>query len=159
MDEKNCASKSTTHWEHVLDLRAPIVPVGQSRPRFARVGAGVRTYKAAGQEKAEAQLGHFVLEAIGPEWAILEGPLRLVVDLTMPIPGSWSKKKKALAEAGLIGPATKPDLDNALKHLLDVCNGTVWRDDKQVVGIQAWKTYGVSPGWAVEVFEFKPGAL
>ena len=37
---------------------------------------------------------------------------------------------------------TKPDIDNALKTVLDALNGVVYEDDKQVADVQMQKHYG-----------------
>jgi Holliday junction resolvase RusA-like endonuclease len=62
-----------------------------------------------------------------------------------PIPASWSLKKQAQAEAGLILPTTKPDTDNVVKAIFDACNGVVWRDDVQAVDLSLRKRYSRSP--------------
>lgn len=36
------------------------------------------------------------------------------------------------------GVWTRKDIDNMIKLVLDACNGVVWADDRQVVGIDAW---------------------
>lgn len=62
--------------------------------------------------------------------------------------------KLTLQQAGVAGPNdasayavrlrfhsgvwTRKDVDNMVKLVLDACNGVVWADDRQVVGIDAW---------------------
>jgi len=69
----------------------------------------------------------------------------------MPIPKSWSKKKQLAA----IGQPhiSKPDIDNLIKGCFDAVNGLIWKDDNQVVDVQAVKVYGEQPGIEMEVFE------
>jgi Holliday junction resolvase RusA-like endonuclease len=81
----------------------------------------------------------------------LEGPLTLSVEVTVPIPASWSKKKQAMALAGLIRPTGKPDASNRIKMLEDALNQVVWKDDSQLVDVRLVKRYGTTPGAVLEV--------
>ena len=83
----------------------------------------------------------------------LPGPLLLGVKVYLPIPRSKSKKWQAAALAGEIRPTTKPDLDNCIKNLKDVCKGVFWLDDKQVVEYLpgTGKYYGNPARWEVEI--------
>nr|WP_254476471.1 RusA family crossover junction endodeoxyribonuclease [Brevibacillus sp. HB1.4B] len=69
--------------------------------------------------------------------------LALKMVFVMPIPASWSKRKRwdALNKAHM----TKPDLDNLIKGCTDALNGVVWQDDKQIVSVEATKVYGFEP--------------
>lgn len=69
----------------------------------------------------------------------------------MPIPESWSKKKRAEAIGKPV--PVKPDIDNLVKGLFDAANGIVWKDDNQVVRCEAEKVYSDSPGITLEVTE------
>jgi Holliday junction resolvase RusA-like endonuclease len=81
----------------------------------------------------------------------LDGPINVVVKFIMPIPESWSGKKKREA----IGkPHTKkPDIDNLLKGLFDSVNKIVWIDDNQVYQTTVRKIYGETPGIEMEIIE------
>jgi len=83
----------------------------------------------------------------------LQGPLMLGVKAYLPIPKSKSKKWQAAALAGEIRPTTKPDLDNCIKNLKDVCTGVFWLDDKQVVEYLpgTGKYYGEPARWEIEI--------
>ena len=83
----------------------------------------------------------------------LQGPLKLGVKAYLPIPKSKSKKRQAAALAGQIRPTTKPDLDNCIKNLKDVCKGVFWQDDKQVVEYLpgTGKYYGDLARWEIEI--------
>jgi Holliday junction resolvase RusA-like endonuclease len=85
--------------------------------------------------------------------APLQGPLLLGVKAYLPIPKSKSKKWQAAALAGEIRPTTKPDLDNCIKNLKDVCKGVFWLDDKQVVEYLpgTGKYYGDPARWEIEI--------
>jgi Holliday junction resolvase RusA-like endonuclease len=132
----------------------PIIPKAQARARHGRTKAGFSmTYKSAEQRKAEENLCALLLP-FRPERP-LEGPLKLDVYAAMPIPASWSKKRQEAAKDHREWPTGKPDLDNLVKHLKD-CMTQVgfWRDDKQVVILEARKYYAHgAPQWNVAVME------
>jgi len=104
------------------------VPVAKARHRTVRCGPGVRTYDPKADEATTAK---WVLKAQVHE-APLNGPLHVVVEFYFSSP----KKGKRIYHV------TKPDLDNCIKFILDVGNGIIWADDKQIVGLSAIKSYG-----------------
>ncbi len=72
----------------------------------------------------------------------------------MPIPkGTSDKKAKRMAEEDE-PHMKKPDLDNLLKWIKDVCNGIVWHDDGQVCQVFAEKHYSLRPATRVEIEEW-----
>ena len=88
-----------------------------------------------------------------------EGPVELKMTAYMPVPASWSKKKKAAALAGTIRPTGKPDASNILKNLEDGMRQIVFRDDSQIVALHVWKLFSVSPRVVVEVRLIEDGAV
>ena len=70
------------------------------------------------------------LAMAGSDWP-LDGPLS--VSLTFNVFRPKSSKRE--------WPSVKPDIDNYIKLVLDALNGFVWRDDCQVVKIDATKWY------------------
>jgi Holliday junction resolvase RusA-like endonuclease len=74
----------------------------------------------------------------------LEGPLEAEMVFAIPMPDSWSKKKKAahLTRAH----AVKPDCDNLIKSVFDILNGRAFNDDSQIARIRASKIWVDSPG-------------
>jgi Holliday junction resolvase RusA-like endonuclease len=135
-----------------------IPPKGQQRVRSRVFKAGnrvaSRTHKAPNQELEEERLSALLYEHRPP--VPYQGPIMLGVKAYLPIPQGKSKKWKAAALAGQIRPTTKPDLDNLLKHLKDVCKGIFWGDDKQVVGYLpgTGKYYGDPPRWEIIIQEW-----
>jgi Holliday junction resolvase RusA-like endonuclease len=83
--------------------------------------------------------------------ALLEGPLQLVVNVYRSIPKSFSKKKTAQAEAGVIRPTSKPDVDNYVKAIKDALNKVIWKDDSQIVSVTVDKFYSQRPRIEVKV--------
>lgn len=81
----------------------------------------------------------------------LEGPLSLRCTFWLPVPMSYSKKRREACLNGSERHCKKPDIDNLLKSVKDGCNGVAWVDDCQVVEVSAFKKYGETPGVDVEI--------
>ena len=94
----------------------PITPVAQPRHRVSARGGFARTYLPTKHpvHGYKLALQHAAREAgIHPS----DGPLTVGLVFYLPMPGSWSKKKRA---ALLHSPhCQKPDLDNLAKAVLD----------------------------------------
>lgn len=127
----------------------PIEPKGQMRHKQAVIGGHARAYKDTGQRNYEAKVKALIAGELPP--SPLTGPLMLSVDVMLPIPASWSKRKRDEAIAGYIRPTSKPDVSNLLKNIEDIMNGLIWVDDKQIVGARIVKSYNALPGWLVTV--------
>ena len=78
-------------------------------------------------------------------------PVRMTVRACLPIPRSLSKKRQAMAEAGELRPAKRPDIDNFVKAALDGCNKIVFVDDSQVVELTAVKAYSRRPRLEIRI--------
>lgn len=130
----------------------PGAPVGKGRPRVARRGRFTQMYtpeKTASYESLVKLAGHQGMEGR----PVLAGALAVEMDIFVPIPASWSKKKHAQALAGEVLPTTKPDIDNVEKAVFDGLNGVVWVDDVQVVTVAKRKRYSEQPRVDVTVRE------
>ena len=75
----------------------------------------------------------------------LSGAVQATLRFDLPIPASWSARKRAAAITGEIAPTGKPDLDNLLKSVLDGIRTIVICDDAVIVDVRATKRYGVAP--------------
>lgn len=84
---------------------------------------------------------------------LFSGACQIEIGLYMPVPSSWSNKKRTAALSGEIRPTAKPDCDNVLKCINDALNGVVWVDDKQVVDVRVEKRYSTTPQAIVIVQE------
>ena len=125
-------------------------PVGKGRPRVSRRGGFARMYtpeKTASYESLVAMAGAEAM-AMRP---LLDGAVAVTLDIRVPVPASWSKKKQAAALAGTVLPTTKPDIDNVEKAIFDGLNGVTWKDDVQVVSVNKRKRYSDTPGVEVLV--------
>ena len=79
-----------------------------------------------------------------PAWnteIFADNPLKVEINVYIPIPKSFSKKKKALALEGILRPTVKPDCDNIAKNINDALNRIVYNDDKQIVSLTVNKFY------------------
>jgi Holliday junction resolvase RusA-like endonuclease len=93
-------------------------PVAKAGPRVTRRGiaytpAHTRKYEAHGRLAAQLAMG---------DRPPIEVPVRLELVAELPIPGSWSGRRRALAITGDVLPTFRPDVDNFIKAGL----GTAW---------------------------------
>lgn len=124
----------------------PIRPEPKQRPHH---GNGT-TYTPKETREFEAIIGLYARRAIKQP---ARGAISIKIDFYMPIPKSWSKGKKGAAERGDIRPASKPDIDNLVKAILDGMNGGIaYEDDSQIVSLVANEWYG-DPRMEVELTE------
>lgn len=124
-----------------VSFTIPGEPKGQGRPRFSRKSGVAFTPTETRNHAAYVKM----LATRAMEDALLEPfdrPCKMDVRIFCEMPQSWSRKKRIEAERGLLGPG-KPDIDNVIKLLADAMNGVVFKDDKQIVHVDARKSWGV----------------
>jgi Holliday junction resolvase RusA-like endonuclease len=129
-------------------------PRGKERPRLTKAGhvytpEKTRNYEGALKYAAEQVMG---------DRAPLEGPLDLDMNIVVPIPQSWPKKRQEAARSGREWPTKKPDGDNFLK-MKDALNLVVWVDDSQIVRERVEKRYGDKPGMWITVRPIEAGVF
>jgi Holliday junction resolvase RusA-like endonuclease len=130
----------------VLTIEIPGELRGKGRPRF---GKG-RAYTDKKTETAEAFVR--TCAALAYKGPPMDCAVRLSLTLAVPVPASWSKKKREQALAGAIWPTGKPDLDNVLKLVGDACNGILWADDRQIVSAYVCRRYAEAPHASLSVW-------
>ena len=145
----------------MADLRpvtftVPGEPVGKGRPRIGRVGAHARMFTPAKTANYETLIALAAQQAMAGREPIA-GAVLVELHITVSIPASWSKRKRAQALAGQIYPTKNPDKDNFIKAIYDGCNGIVWVDDVQAVDGYQRKRYGETPGVRVKVVPLLEG--
>lgn len=91
-----------------------------------------------------------LMNQVKREYKPLDGPVGVSVRFLMPIPQSWSKKKKA--EAVDRTHVSKPDIDNLIKGVFDAANGLLWIDDNRVAAMVVSKVYSKTPGIELNVY-------
>ena len=99
----------------------------------------------------------------------LDEAVSVIVRAFMPIPQSFSRKKREAALAGDLMPTGGIDLDNIVK-MLDGLNyhpprfkgdrekrPIIWRNDSQIVAMQAIKVYSDRPRLVIDVWRWDNG--
>lgn len=122
-------------------------PVAKGRPRFSKFGG---TYTPPHTRKYENLVRLAAQDAMGGKPPITSA-CEIKVMAYVPIPKSWSRRKRQDALDGTILPVTKPDGDNYLKSASDACNGVVFCDDNQITDWTIRKRYSYRPRLEIEV--------
>ncbi|VVE78152.1 RusA family crossover junction endodeoxyribonuclease [Pandoraea sputorum] len=121
-------------------------PEPKGRPRFCSINGRTRSYspgKTVAYEGKVASAASVAMMAAGAQ--TFSGAVLLQIGIHLPIPASWSKKRRGRALVGEIAATNKPDADNVLKAIKDGMNGVVYEDDSQVVEIRLHKRYSDTP--------------
>src|SRR5262249_24676987 len=111
------------------------------RPRMTRRGFA---YTPAATRKYEAH-GRLAAQQVMDGRAPIAVPVRAEITVDLPVPASWSAKRRDAALVGDVRPTTRPDSDNYVKAALDAINAIVVADDSQVVELVATKRYARIP--------------
>ena len=127
-------------------------PKGKGRPRFSRVGSFTKVYTDKQTLSYEAMIATFAKQAMGVT-DLLETPVRVFLYVRLPVPQSYSKKRREACLSGTEKPCKKPDIDNIAKTYLDAMNGVIFVDDTQVVDLHIKKLYSDKAGVDVMVME------
>lgn len=131
---------------NTLRFVIPLEPKPKQRPKHGRG----YTYTPSETREYEAIVGFYARRAIKRS---VKGPISMKIDFYMPIPKSWPKAKKRDAEEQKIRPASKPDIDNLCKAVLDGMNtGIAYADDSQIVSLILNEWYG-EPRTEIELTE------
>ena len=128
----------------------PGIPVPKGRPRLTTINGSARAYtpkKTKDYESIVAMSATDAMQGAEP----MDKPLMAHINIYLPIPASWSKKKRELALSYDVIHTKKPDVDNVLKAILDGMNGIVFVDDARVVGMYVFKHYSDTPRVDVEI--------
>ncbi|MFZ0699792.1 MAG: RusA family crossover junction endodeoxyribonuclease [Thermoplasmata archaeon] len=125
------------------------VPAPQGSARGFVVGGKVHITTANRGLAAWRRLVSDVAQQHAPS-SLWEGPLAVTLMFYVPKPKSAPKKLRTW-------PERRPDLDKLVRACLDSLTGIVWRDDAQVVRLEAEKEYG-TPGVVVWVERVKEEA-
>lgn len=126
-----------------FSIIVPGTPVGKGRPRFTGKGHTYTDDKTAG---AEAKIGWAWQHAGRPQ--LHDAAIHLRVLLVLVRPKGHTTTRGALSAEGLrsfVPARRKPDIDNALKLVMDALNGLAWRDDVQIVKAEISKQWGDEP--------------
>ena len=123
-------------------------PVAKGRPRFVRKTGIAFTPSHARKYEAHGRLAAQLAMNGKPPLAV---PVRAEITVDLPVPASWSSKRRDAALRGDIRPTTRPDADNYIKAALDAVNAIVVADDSQVVDLVAIKRYAPVPALTIKI--------
>ena len=138
-----------------IEFTVPGDPRGKGRPRFSRVGKFTKTYTDPKTRMYEEKIASAARLATFPHEP-LETPVAVYMEINVPIPTSYSKKRKEACLLGFEMPCKKPDIDNCAKGVLDAMNGIIYKDDVQVIRLSLQKHYSTEPGVYIMVREYFP---
>lgn len=111
-----------------FEITLPVKPRAKARPRATSRGT---VYTPKETVSAEREIGLFLKLNAAP---LFEGALSLTVTFFFLKPKTAPKTRRH--------PTQGPDLDNLVKLVSDAGNKILWRDDRQIVRIEAFKAYG-----------------
>ena len=133
-----------------LVLHVPGDPVAAPRPRTSRG----RTYDPKSAQKIKHAL--LIKAQLPDDHVRWSAAVSLRVDFRMPIPKSYSKKKRA--ELAGKPHIFRPDTDNLLKHIKDCMTmAGVWSDDSIVSILIASKIYSTIPETIITTYTLGEG--
>jgi len=122
-------------------------PVAKGRPRVTRGGI---TYTPAATRKYEAH-GRLAAQLAMDGRPPISGPVRAEITIHLPVPTSWSGKRRDAALRGDVRPTTRPDCDNYCKSAMDAISEIVVSDDSMIVELTAAKRYAIVPQLVITI--------
>ena len=135
-----------------ISFFVPGQPVPKARPRTVR---NKKTGKVHSFTPENTVIFENLVKTKAEEamrgWKPILGPVEAKIFVGLAVPTSWSQKRRNEALRGEIAPTKKPDLDNVVKTIKDGMNAIVYRDDNQIVRVNASKHYTATPGVFVTV--------
>jgi len=127
-------------------------PTGKGRPFVLKTG---HTFTPKGTVLAEREIRQAWREA--GEQRMPDAALEIVVELFVQRPQSHFKKSGGLSSEGLRHPLPrnkKPDVDNALKLVMDALNSQAYKDDVQIAKATVIRHWGEWPKTVIKIKEF-----
>lgn len=114
------------------------IPIAKARPRAGKFGF----YTPKKTKDFETILKQQALE----QWDAPPLDCPLMVDVVFKFARPKSVTRTFMS--------VRPDLDNFIKSVFDSLNGTIWKDDGQIVYLTASKVYDDKSGIELNVFKF-----
>ena len=122
-----------------INFTIPGVPRGKQRPKFARIGKGVRAITPE-----ETVIYENLVKTLCPR-KMLTGAIKALITAYFPIPKSTSGRQSQLMLKHKVMHTKKPDIDNVSKIILDALNGIAYHDDSQISELHVLKLYSNQP--------------
>lgn len=129
----------------MIKLFIPIVPMGAVRTTQKQKFVDERAKRYLSYKRDIALLTKQHIKTPS------EHPIMADITFYMPMPTSWSGKKKERFNGAV--HRSKPDIDNMVKGCFDSLNKIAWQDDNQVYEVHARKLYSYNPGIGIEIWE------
>lgn len=129
-------------------------PQGKERPKFNTVTKVAYTPKAT--VLAEKEIRSLWREAGKPR--LPDVALEIVIELYVQRPQSHFKKNGELTAEGLRHPIPrnkKPDVDNAIKLVMDALNKQAYKDDVQIAKATVTRHWGEWPKTVINIKELE----
>ncbi len=137
----------------IIKFTVPGQPQGKGRAKASRFGNHIKMHTPEATVAYENWIKQNAIAALTTVWVPTEKQITAYVRMYYKRPKSGSKKLQADRESGVVRPTTKPDIDNVLKAVFDSLNSIVYKDDSQIVSVNAEKWYSDTPRVVVELFE------
>lgn len=134
-----------------VNITIPGEPAGKGRPKFTTVSGYAKAYTPAKTANYETYIKLAYSERYKQMTFSADEPLKITIYAYQTIPGSESKKRKALMLADKIRPTKKPDWDNIGKIVGDALNKVAYPDDKQIVEAHIYKYFSNEPRLEIEI--------
>lgn len=126
----------------VLNVFVPGDPKGQPRPRAFSSHGHARVYDPGTAEGWKGEIAR----AVGLVASPYLGPCSVDLVFVFARPKHHYRKNGSVRETAPFWHASKPDIDNVVKAVLDALTQLgVWRDDSQVVTLRVQKRFA-APG-------------
>jgi Holliday junction resolvase RusA-like endonuclease len=124
-------------------------PAPRPRKGTMRIGKGENQIKVERWydpgEKDKKAIRKYVKSVLPDDYDPIDAEAYILIKTFKPMIKAFSKVEKFLAEARILRPDKKPDVDNYAKTVMDAINGVVWTDDGRVVDLHIEKFYSVIP--------------
>lgn len=128
-----------------VTLLIPIEPQPWQRPKTRVVNGWVKHYNSTKLKDYENLIADAYKTNPKTQYFDQEQPLKVSIIFCMPIPQSYSKKRRKWILDGYEQHTKRPDVDNLGKAVLDALNGIAFADDSQIVQLNLRKEYAESP--------------
>jgi Holliday junction resolvase RusA-like endonuclease len=122
-------------------------PTAKGRPRMTRRGSAFTPAKTRKFEAHGRLAAQMAMDGRPP----IALPVRAEITVDLPVPASWSGKRRDAALRGDIRPTSRPDTDNYVKAALDAINAIAVADDSLVVELAAEKRYAPVPRLTITI--------
>jgi Holliday junction resolvase RusA-like endonuclease len=116
----------------------------KERPRFSISSSGRVYTRTSDRTKIAERMIQTAWRRAGACFLGQDKPIEVDITVCLRRPGSHTLSSGALSASGKRFPhpyATKPDLDNAAKLVMDALNQHAWKDDVQIVRMSVTKRW------------------